>query len=150
MALIEGISSAHPELLNKEQYYVSSSSTTFSYLLSADEEKAECLNTQSQVIIELFDSKLIWVPITLEDRNIVLDSGTGLGHWLLSLVKELKDNSPGLNIQLMGIDITLCMFLPMPLTPPNATFIAESITSLPASWMSTISLIHQQLLMGAL
>ncbi|KXN86475.1 hypothetical protein AN958_10009 [Leucoagaricus sp. SymC.cos] len=150
MAPIEDISSTHPELLSKERYYISSSSKTSSYLLPADEEEAERLNAQSQAIIELFDSKLVWVPITLQDGNIVLDSGTGSGHWLLSLVKELKNNASGLNIQLMGIDITPRMFPPLPSTPPNTTFIVKSITSLPAFWTSTISLIHQRLLMVAL
>ncbi|KAF5349925.1 hypothetical protein D9756_009185 [Leucocoprinus leucothites] len=139
-----------PQIEKSRRYYVSTFSNDHKYLLPADEEERERLNNQSQGIIQIFDNKLIWAPVSLKDEDIVLDSGTGSGHWLLSLAKERDIYNKIPSVYLRGIDISSRMFPPPSLTPSNTTFSIDSITSLPMSWSNTISLIHQRLLMAAL
>lgn len=108
-----------------------------------------------------FENKLIWAPITLKKGDIVVESGTGsgilktcarsqstnkyLGHWLLSLAKEVPST-----VVLRGIDISSRMW-PMPMSiPPNASFMPLSITCLPDDWTNTVTLINQRLLIFAL
>ncbi|KAF9445131.1 S-adenosyl-L-methionine-dependent methyltransferase [Macrolepiota fuliginosa MF-IS2] len=135
-----------PESNKDQRYFISSESSTASaYLLPADDEERERLDLQSRMINQNFDNKLIWAPITLNSGDIVLDSGTGSGHWLLSLAKEVPQT-----IQLYGVDLSPRMFPPAASTPPNATFTPTSITSLPEHWTNTLSLIHQRLLVVAL
>ncbi|EKM82147.1 hypothetical protein AGABI1DRAFT_112257 [Agaricus bisporus var. burnettii JB137-S8] len=91
-----------------------------------------------------FENKLIWAPVTLESGAVVLDSGTGSGHWLLSLAKEVPST-----VVLRGIDISPRMF-PSPTTiPDNMSLMSHSITSLPEDWTNTVTLIHQRLLVAA-
>ncbi|KAJ3560876.1 hypothetical protein NP233_g10547 [Leucocoprinus birnbaumii] len=132
-----------------KRYYIFESEEVHKYLLPADEEERVRLDEQSLGIIQAFDNKLIWAPITLKEGDAVLDSGTGSGHWLLSLAKELEAQKIP-SIRLLGSDITPRMFPPPSLIPHNASFSTDSITELPASWSGTISLIHQRLLFLAL
>ncbi|KAF5350018.1 hypothetical protein D9756_009179 [Leucocoprinus leucothites] len=138
-------SPAKPLVQKPKRYYVSESSRGYNYILPADEEERERLNSQSEAINQIFDNKLIWAPISLKNGDIVLDSGTGSGHWLLSLANERDRNHKVPSIHLRGIDISSRMF-PLPsLTPRDTNFTTHSITSLPLSWSNTISLIHQRL-----
>ncbi|KAF9446059.1 S-adenosyl-L-methionine-dependent methyltransferase [Macrolepiota fuliginosa MF-IS2] len=135
-----------PESETDQRYFISSEGLTASaYLLPADDEERKRLDLQSRVINQNFDNQLILAPITLNSGDIVLDSGTGSGHWLLSLAKEVPKT-----VQLWGIDISPRMFPPAASTPPNAIFAPNSITSLPEHWTNTLSLIHQRLLVVAL
>ncbi|KAF5350041.1 hypothetical protein D9756_009186 [Leucocoprinus leucothites] len=150
MASTHIIPQGAPQIEELGRYYVSAFSNDHKYFLPADEEERERLNNQSQGIIQIFDNKLIWAPVPLKDEDIVLDSGTGSGHWLLSLAKERDIYNKIPSVYLRGIDISSHMFPSPSLTPPNTSFSINSITSLPANWSNTISLIHQRLLMAAL
>ncbi|KAF7775874.1 hypothetical protein Agabi119p4_4267 [Agaricus bisporus var. burnettii] len=131
-----------------ERHYVSDSSESspYKYCIPPNEQERARLDLQSEMINLTFENKLIWAPITLEKGAIVVDSGTGSGHWLFkSLAKEVPST-----VTLRGIDISPRMF-PLPETiPDNTSFISLSVTSLPEDWTNTVTLIHQRLLMAAL
>ncbi|KAF7770718.1 hypothetical protein Agabi119p4_6692 [Agaricus bisporus var. burnettii] len=126
------------------RFYISEVSE-FSYYLPSDETERERLNLQSQLFYELFDNRYILPPISFKEGDIILDSGTGSGHWLSSVAKHVPET-----VQLRGIDISSRIFPPPSLTPPNVTFKTGSITSLPNEWNNYISFIHQRLLIGSL
>ncbi|XP_006459612.1 hypothetical protein AGABI2DRAFT_191521 [Agaricus bisporus var. bisporus H97] len=129
---------------SNSRFYISEASD-HKYVLPSDNEEKRRLDIQSKAVNELFDNKLIRAPIELKEGDTVLDSGTGSGHWLLSLSKQVPST-----IKLIGIDISSQIFPSPETTPPNATFTQLSITSLPPSWSNTITLIHQRLLLAAL
>ncbi|KAJ3571499.1 hypothetical protein NP233_g3715 [Leucocoprinus birnbaumii] len=139
-----------PRFNASKRYYVSEAIQEHKYVQPADDEEQKRLNDQSQFIVHAFNNKLIWAPVNLKEDDMVPDSGTGSGDWLLSLAKERDIDHKFPCIKLLGIDISPRMFPPPSLHPIKTTFSMESITSLPHSWSNTVSLIHQRLLMLAL
>lgn len=64
----------------------------FSFLMFRQMEvkPAVSLNVQGQLIIEIFDNKTILAPVALKDGDIILDSGTGSGINILSILLTPK------------------------------------------------------------
>lgn len=115
------------------------------YLLPADTEEGRRLNLQHANLVYAAGGKLLLAPIDLQDGDCVLDCATGTGIWLLDMLSRLSNG-----VTLTGVDMSSHLFPDASITPPNATFLQQSILDLPSDWTSTYALIHQRLLIAAL
>ncbi|KAF9012750.1 hypothetical protein BDQ17DRAFT_1405317 [Cyathus striatus] len=61
------------------------------YALPADEEERSRLTDQHELLKHTFDGKILLAPITLRDGDVVLDSCTGIGIWLLELAQQITE-----------------------------------------------------------
>ena len=63
----------------------------------------------------------------LKEGDVVLDSGTAAGRWMLDFTSSLD---PNINIDILGIDIEPRLFPSV--LPPRISFRVESLLNLPA------------------
>lgn len=82
------------------------------YILPEDEREQERLDMQHQMLLTLFDQKLILAPLQREPLH-ALDLGTGTGIWAI----EYADENPG--CQVLGIDLSP---IQPAFVPPNCKF----------------------------
>ncbi|KAF9457668.1 S-adenosyl-L-methionine-dependent methyltransferase [Collybia nuda] len=115
------------------------------YMLPSDEAEEERLNTQHQLLRQLFGPKLIHPDVTFIDGDKVLDCGAGSGAWLLDLA---KGGTIPMGVIGYGVDQNPVLFPKNP--PSNLRFLTGDITALPADWSDTFLLVNQRLLLSAL
>ncbi|KZP28555.1 S-adenosyl-L-methionine-dependent methyltransferase, partial [Athelia psychrophila] len=101
------------------------------------------LDAQHKVMKAVFENRLFLAPVILKPGDRVLDSGTGAASWLLDLARDVPST-----VSIYGVDISTRLFPAA--APPNAHFLAASITQLPAEWTATFALVNQRLLLGGL
>ncbi|KAJ7806431.1 S-adenosyl-L-methionine-dependent methyltransferase [Mycena olivaceomarginata] len=113
------------------------------YALPADDAERQRLLIQHNCLKRIFENRILLAPVALGPDDRVLEIGTGPGLWLLNLAQSVDPA-----VQMLGVDITPRLFPSS--APDNVAFQVESITSLPADWADTFTLVHQRLLMIAL
>jgi len=113
------------------------------YVLPADEAEKARLDLQHRLLVNVFGGKLVLAPISLQEGDLVLDSGAATGAWMLELAAQYSPS-----VTFYGIDISSRLF---PVEHPEYTrFSINSITDLPADWAGTFAFVHQRLLIAAL
>ncbi|GAW02522.1 hypothetical protein LENED_004184 [Lentinula edodes] len=135
------------------------------YLLPADNVETQRLNTQHNMIINAFGSKLSMAPTNLTTGDRVLESAAGSGELIIihsAMIKRLdsligiwaleffeKNRAEGVTLDIECIDISSAQF---PSThPPEIHFSVNSIVNLPnPDWTDTFSFAHQRLLVAAM
>ncbi|KAI4517830.1 S-adenosyl-L-methionine-dependent methyltransferase [Schizophyllum commune Loenen D] len=100
------------------------------------------LQAQHDMIIRVFNGRLITAPVNLLPGTKVLDSATGTG------IRALQASTQYQEISFTGIDIESRNLPTSP--PPNTEFLVHNITALPEEWSGTFDLVHQRLLIAAL
>jgi len=116
------------------------------YLLPSDKPESERLNTQHRVLTKAFGG-VLFAPVTLNDGDAVLDSGTGTGCWTI----DCHDASKA-GIQYYGIDISSNLF---PAVDENIAstlhFSKGNILTPKGKWAEqSYKLVNQRLLIAAL
>ncbi|KZW00796.1 S-adenosyl-L-methionine-dependent methyltransferase, partial [Exidia glandulosa HHB12029] len=106
---------------------------------------ASRLNLQHTNLLRAVDGNLVLAPLQLQSDDNVLECATGTGIWLLQLLSKTQAE-----VSFTGIDLSPHLFPPTRTIPPNATFLTQSILSLPPDWSNKFALIHQRLLIAAL
>ncbi|KAG9310004.1 S-adenosyl-L-methionine-dependent methyltransferase [Chiua virens] len=102
------------------------------------------LLAQHRLYTRLLSGRLILAPITLLDKDEVLDIGTGAGAWLCDARAHLLES-----VQLYGIDIESRLFPSYKAFSANVHLSVGSATDLPSYWSSKFALVHQRLLILA-
>ncbi|KAF9232584.1 S-adenosyl-L-methionine-dependent methyltransferase [Melanogaster broomeanus] len=111
------------------------------YLLPSDEEERQRLLEQHQLYTRLCSGRLISPPVTLSEKDEILDIGTGAGAWLCDVRSQLPES-----IQTYGVDIESRLFPSYSALSANVHLSVCSATSLPRYWDSKFALVHQRLL----
>ncbi|KAG8217007.1 S-adenosyl-L-methionine-dependent methyltransferase [Butyriboletus roseoflavus] len=114
------------------------------YLLPSDEEERQRLLAQHQLYTRILSGRLIIPPISVSEKDEVLDIGTGAGAWLCDTRTHLPEA-----VQLYGVDIEPRLFPNYTALSANVHLSVCSATDLPSYWTSKFALVHQRLLICA-
>ncbi|KAJ3992331.1 hypothetical protein F5050DRAFT_1857440 [Lentinula boryana] len=127
---------------SSQRYYASKQ-----YLLPADNVETKRLDTQHDMITNVFGGRLSMAPTTLITGDRVLESAAGSGIWALEFFE--KNCADGIIPNIECIDISSAQF---PTThPPQIHFSVNSVVDLPnPEWSDTFAYAHQRLLVAAM
>ncbi|TFK64649.1 S-adenosyl-L-methionine-dependent methyltransferase [Pluteus cervinus] len=128
LALAEG--------LKKEPLYVIASDGDY---LEAERKR---LNMQHDTIVDMFNKKLIFAPVTFTRGDCILDCGTGTGIWAEEVAKIVPRD-----VIVEGTDISR-RFFPSPGENPAVIFHNLSTLDLPTEWENRFTLVNQRLMIA--
>lgn len=72
---------------SKKRIYTKAKGTVYS--LPHDEEERDRLTLQNSILLKTYDNRVLHAPVELSDNDWVLDSGSGTGDLLQSIMKLL-------------------------------------------------------------
>ncbi|KAF9455050.1 S-adenosyl-L-methionine-dependent methyltransferase [Macrolepiota fuliginosa MF-IS2] len=134
-----------PEIEHSEKRnYTTAFGTVYS--LPHDEEERKRLTGQSNLLLRVFDNKVLHAPAELSDEDWVLETGSGTGIWLQDLANSVMPSKP----KLIGTDIESRLFPDPSTLPQNIEYRVQSVLSLPLEWTDRFTVVHQRLLVAGL
>ncbi|EIW75090.1 hypothetical protein CONPUDRAFT_159225 [Coniophora puteana RWD-64-598 SS2] len=117
--------------------------TGAAYVLPADIEEGERLDSQHEIVKHIFGNRILYAPIAISGDDEVLDNGTGTGAWIFDMAQALPPS-----VSFYGVDLHTRLVPAQP--PSNIHFSATSFLDLPPSWSSKFALVNQRLMVAAL
>ncbi|TQV94783.1 UMTA methyltransferase [Cordyceps javanica] len=111
---------------------------TGTYFAPVDEEEVERLELMHDVLLKVFDNRLIFPPI-VSPRN-VLDCGCGAANWAVDVAEQYPD------CEVLGIDVSPHMLPDHP--PPNLDFQIDDLNARFTFPANSFDLVHSQMVAG--
>ncbi|KAF5327441.1 hypothetical protein D9619_004197 [Psilocybe cf. subviscida] len=115
------------------------------YALPSDEEEANRLQLQHNLLRTIFDDRVVLAPLELTSGAEVLDIGTGKGSWALDFAATYPNADKA---SLLCIDIGARLFPQYP--PLNVAFqLGDILKQNAQEWENRFAFVHQRLLIFA-